>query len=165
MENAPSNPSKVICPLERPPATPTTGKSVFLAGTTSKGDWRKHLADSVSHLPVIIFNPFRPDWDSTWREDVSDERFRDQVEWELEMQERADIIVVFFEQDTEAHISLLELGLCARSGKAIVACSERYKKRGNVQAVCARYGIPLVANLESLQKELVSRLGAPSLDA
>ncbi|EFQ32273.1 hypothetical protein CGRA01v4_11134 [Colletotrichum graminicola] len=165
MESTPSAPNRVICPLERPPATTTIGKSIFLAGTTSKGDWRKHLAESISHLPVTVFNPFRPDWDITWREDVSDERFRGQVEWELEMQERADIIVVFFEQDTEAHISLLELGLCARSGKAIVACSEHYKKRGNVQAVCARYGVPLVANLESLQKELVSRLGEAGLDS
>ncbi|KAK1995230.1 hypothetical protein LX36DRAFT_659805 [Colletotrichum falcatum] len=166
MKSTPSTPSKVIYPLQRPPATTTTtttGKSVFLAGTTSKGDWRKHLADSVSHLPVTVFNPFRPDWDSTLREDISDERFRAQVEWELEMQERADIVVVFFEQDTEAHISLLELGLCARSGKAIVACAERYKKRGNVQAVCARYGIPLVADLGSLQRELVSRLGGSGL--
>ncbi|GKT44883.1 uncharacterized protein ColSpa_05064 [Colletotrichum spaethianum] len=136
-----------------------TGKSVFFAGTTSRGDWRKDLADSISHLSVTIFNPFRPDWDSTWKENISDERFKGQVEWELEMQERADIVVVYFEPETEAHISLLELGLCARSGKAIVACSELYKKRGNVQVVCARYGIPLVDNFEALQEKLVRKLG------
>ncbi|GKT60055.1 hypothetical protein ColTof4_00196 [Colletotrichum tofieldiae] len=163
MASTPSTPSKVICPLERPPATP--GKSVFFAGTTSKGDWRKDLAESISHLPVTVFNPFRPDWDSTWKEDISDARFKGQVEWELEMQERADIIVVYFEPDTEAHISLLELGLCARSGKAIVACSELYKKRGNVQAVCARYGIPLVDNFEGLQEKLVSKLGESGIES
>ncbi|KZL68571.1 hypothetical protein CI238_00225 [Colletotrichum incanum] len=156
MDSMPSNPKKVICPLERPPAT--TGKSVFFAGTTSRGDWRKDLADCISHLPVTVFNPFRPDWDRTWKEDISDERFKGQVEWELEMQDRADIIIVYFEPDTEAHVSLLELGLCARSGKAIVACSELYKKRGNIQAVCARYGIPLVDNFKGLQEKLVSKL-------
>ncbi|KAJ0158542.1 hypothetical protein CTA2_11385 [Colletotrichum tanaceti] len=164
MEGTPPNPGKVVCPLERPPAT-MTGRSVFFAGTTSKGDWRKHLADSISHLPVTVFNPFRPDWDNTWREDVSDARFKGQVEWELEMQERADIIIVYFEPDTEAHISLLELGLCARSGKAIVACSEGYKKRGNVQVVCARYGIPMVDSYEALREKLVNELQGAGINS
>lgn len=156
MESTPSTPGKVICPLDKPPAK--AGVSVFFAGTTSRGDWRKDLARSISHLSVTIFNPFRPDWDSTWKEDISDERFKGQVEWELEMQERADIIIVYFEPGTEAHISLLELGLCARSGKAIVACPEGYKKRGNVQVVCTRYNIPLMDSYEALCDELIRRL-------
>ncbi|KAF9880710.1 hypothetical protein CkaCkLH20_01752 [Colletotrichum karsti] len=155
---ASSPPSQVITPLSKPPATDSTQKSVFLAGTTSKGDWRKGLTESISHLPVTIFNPFRPDWDSTWREDISDTKFREQTQWELEMQERADIIIVYFEAGTEAHISLLELGLCARSGKVIVACPEGYKKRGNVQVVCSRFGIPLLESYEALRDELIRRL-------
>ncbi|OLN86353.1 hypothetical protein CCHL11_06354 [Colletotrichum chlorophyti] len=156
MESAPLSPSKVIRPLNHSPET--VGKSVFLAGTTSKGDWRKDLTVSISHLPVTIFDPFRPDWDSTWREDISDTRFKDQTEWELAMQDRADIVVVYFEPETEAHISLLELGLCARSGKAIVACPEGYKKRGNVQLVCAKYNIPLVDSYEALREKLIDAL-------
>ncbi|KAL0942864.1 uncharacterized protein CTRU02_200750 [Colletotrichum truncatum] len=150
--------SSVILPLNRPSATGAAKKSVFLAGTTSQGDWRKDLSESISHLPITIFNPLRTDWDSSWKEDISDPRFREQVEWELEMQDRADIIAMFIQPGTEAHISLLELGLCARSGKAIVACPQGYKKRGNVQAVCARFDIPLLDSYEALRDALISRL-------
>ncbi len=45
------------------------------------------------------------------------------------MQEQADVIVIYFGPDTDAPISLLEFGLSARSGKAIVACHQKYKKR------------------------------------
>ncbi|TDZ71613.1 hypothetical protein CTRI78_v001873 [Colletotrichum trifolii] len=152
--------AKVLLPLDKPQPTDAnaSSRSVFLAGTTSKEDWRKHLIESIAHFPVVVFNPFRPDWDSSWKEDISDARFKDQVEWELEMQETATFIVVYFEPGTEAHISLLELGLCARSGKAIVACPEGYKKRGNVQVVCAKFGIPLLGSYEELRDELKRKL-------
>ncbi|KAK1633812.1 hypothetical protein BDP81DRAFT_325893 [Colletotrichum phormii] len=157
MNTPPPKKSRIIRPLTREQSIHET--AIFLAGTTSKRDWRKGLADSLSHLPVVIFDPFRPDWDSTWKEDISDERFNSQVKWELDMQERADIIVVYFEPETEGHISLLELGLCAHSGsKVIVACSEGYKKRGNVQVVCSRYEILLVESYEALCKELIQGL-------
>ncbi|KAK1722239.1 hypothetical protein CaCOL14_005880 [Colletotrichum acutatum] len=157
MSTATRRKSRVIHPLMRDMTIHE--KTIFLAGTTSKRDWRKDVADSLAHLPVVIFDPFRPDWDSTWKEDISDERFSNQVKWELDMQERADIIVVYFEPETEGHISLLELGLCARSkGKVIVACPEGYKKRGNVQVVCSRYEIPFVESYEELMWKLVQEL-------
>lgn len=74
------------------------------------------------------------------------------------MQERADVVVVYFEPGTEGHVSLLELGLCARSEKALVACPEGYKKRGNVQAVCQRFGVRMVDSYEELRDELLRRL-------
>ncbi|KAK0616910.1 hypothetical protein B0T14DRAFT_568478 [Immersiella caudata] len=119
-------------------------RSVFLAGTTSRTsgpDWRETLIDAIAHLPVTIFNPLRADWDSSWREDVDFPPFSEQVHWELDMQERADIVVVYYGPGTDAPISLLELGLCARSGKAIVACHPEYRKRGNVRIVSQRLGI------------------------
>ncbi|KXH50359.1 hypothetical protein CSIM01_05417 [Colletotrichum simmondsii] len=156
--------SKVIHPLTREKTI--REKTIFLAGTTSKRDWRKDVADSLAHLPVVIFDPFRPDWDSTWKEDISDERFSNQVNWELDMQERADIIVVYFEPETEGHISLLELGLCVHSkGKVIVACPEGYKKRGNVQIVCSRYEIPFVESYEELVGSLIKKLEANDVEA
>ncbi|KAK3315771.1 hypothetical protein B0H66DRAFT_604088 [Apodospora peruviana] len=131
------------------PSRPTIAgqKSVFLAGTTTRTagpDWRETLTNALSHLPVTIFNPMRTDWDSTWQEDPAFEPFREQVEWELDMQEHADIVVVYYGPHTDAPISLLELGLCARSGKAIVACHREYKKRGNVYIVSQRLGIEFV---------------------
>jgi hypothetical protein len=80
------------------------------------------------------------------------------VEWELEMQERADLVVVYFHLESLAPISLLELWLRARSGKVIAACPEGYRKRGNVQAICHRYGHTLVNSGEELRAAVVAWL-------
>ncbi|KAH6843363.1 hypothetical protein B0I37DRAFT_384303 [Chaetomium sp. MPI-CAGE-AT-0009] len=124
------------------PSRPTiTGEvSVFLAGTTTKAsgpDWRQTLTEAMSHLPITILNPFCAGWDHTW----GPARISEQVEWELDMQELADVVVVYFGPETDAPISLLELGLCARSGKAIVACHRDYRKKVNVEVVCRRFGV------------------------
>ncbi|KAL2018613.1 hypothetical protein VTK56DRAFT_583 [Thermocarpiscus australiensis] len=143
------------------PAIDRSHSSVFLAGTTSRAsgpDWRETLINAVSHLPITIFNPLRPDWDSTWREDVTFAPFREQVEWELDMQEQADVIVVYYGPGTDAPISLLELGLCARSGKAIVVCHEGYSKRGNVQVVCQRFGIEFLDARDDIAASVIRRL-------
>ena len=137
--------------VNAPSRSPITGKlSVFLAGTTTGPDWRDSLLKGILFLPITIFNPLRDDWDSSWREDATFGPFREQVEWELEMQEKAEIIVLYFGPGTEAPVSLLELGLCARSGKAIVACHMDYKKRGNVQIVCQRFGIEFLETVDDL---------------
>jgi hypothetical protein len=142
--------------------TPRGVKSIFLAGPTSKvdpQDWREELSTSLFDAPVTIFNPYRPDWDSSWREDISFAPYRQQVEWELEKQDQADIVVVFFHPATQAPISLLELGLCARvSGKAIVVCPEGYWKRGNVQIVCNKFGIEMVDDVSGLKEAILKRL-------
>ncbi|KAK4149528.1 hypothetical protein C8A00DRAFT_37880 [Chaetomidium leptoderma] len=145
------------------PARPAiTGKAlVFLAGTTSRTsgpDWRESLTEAIGHLPITIFNPLRPDWNSTWREDVTFAPFREQVEWELDMQERAGVVVVYFGPGTDAPVSLLELGLCARSGKALVACHGDYRKRGNVQVVCRRFGIALLRVEDDLAAAVIERV-------
>lgn len=136
--------------------------SIFLAGTTSKvdtHDWRETLCGSLSDMPVTIYNPYRADWDSSWREDINFPPYRQQVEWELEKQEQADIVVIYFHPATQAPISLLELGICTRvPGKAIVTCPEGYWKRGNVQIVCRRFGIEMVDNVDSLRAAVVRRL-------
>jgi hypothetical protein len=81
----------------------TGTKSVFLAGTTTAVgniDWREKLCTSLSEYPITIFNPNRPDWDSTWREEIDFGPYREQVEWELEKQIKADLVVVYFHPAT-----------------------------------------------------------------
>lgn len=137
-------------------------KSVFLAGTTSKidtSDWRESLSTSLSDVPVTIYNPYRTDWDSSWCEDIDFAPYREQVEWELDKQVKADIVVVYFHPATQAPISLLEFGICARvPGKAIVVCPEGYWKRGNVQIVCKKFGIEMVDNVAGLREAVLKRL-------
>lgn len=149
--------------VQAPSRPQVTGlKSVFLAGSTSRTsepDWRETLTKAISHLPVTVFNPLRADWDSSWREDITFAPFREQVEWELDMLERADVLVVYYGPCTDAPISLLELGLCAGSGKVIVACHREYRKRGNVQILCRRYGIEFMDAVDDVAAAVIRRLG------
>ncbi|KAJ9138768.1 hypothetical protein NKR19_g7711 [Coniochaeta hoffmannii] len=132
--------------------------AVFLAGTTTAPDWREELISSLSHEPITILNPLRLDWDSSWREDETFEPFREQVQWELDMQDKADLVVIYFGANTDAPISLLELGLCARTNKALVVCHHGYRKRGNVQVICRRYNIRLMESLDGLAEAVVEKL-------
>ena len=148
--------AQVVAAPER--QKPTGKRSIFLAGTTSCHDWRKDLIDAIAHLPVTIFNPLRSDWDSSWREDIEFPPFAEQVHWELDMQEHADVVVVYYGPGTDAPISLLELGLCARSGKAIVACHKEYRKRGNVFIVSKRLGIDFIDADDNFVGAIAQRL-------
>lgn len=151
----------------RPAPDLISRKAIFLAGTTSptgEPDWRQTLTRALLNLPITIYNPKRDDWDSTWREDFSDDRWAEQVQWELEMQDKADVVVVFFHGVSPAPISLLELGLCVRSGRAIVCSLEGYSKRGNVEAVCRRYGARLVYSEDDLRDAVIERLNQLQVD-
>ncbi|KAL2177500.1 uncharacterized protein P884DRAFT_277731 [Thermothelomyces heterothallicus CBS 202.75] len=72
---------------------------------------------------------------------------------------RADLVVVYLGPGTDAPRSLLEPGLCARSGKAVVvACHPGYRKRGNVQIMCRRFGLEYVDGEDDLAGRVVKRI-------
>lgn len=136
-------------------------KSIFLAGSIDQGkavDWQTEITQSLSNLPVTILNPRRNDWDSSWKEDISFKPFREQVEWEQDMLEAADVIALYFSPGSSAPISLLELGLFARTGKIIVSCPPGYWKRGNVQIVCKRLKVELVDSRDELVQAVGKRV-------
>ena len=147
----------------KPPSAidPGARRSVFLAGSIEMGlavDWQEAVTTGLGDLDLVVLNPRRDDWDSSWRQSIEDARFREQVEWEISAQQRADLIVLYFAPETKAPITLLELGLFAASGKQVVCCPDGYWRKGNVEVVCARYNIPMVATLEELIAETRSRL-------
>ena len=136
-------------PLRHAPGT----LRVFLAGSIEMGlagPWQAEMEAALADAPVTLWNPRRDDWDATWLQTIDDPRFRGQVEWELEAQEQADLIVMYFAPTTKAPITLLELGLFARSGKLVVCCPEGYFRKGNVDVVCQRYGVRTVDDLAAL---------------
>jgi hypothetical protein len=85
-------------------------------------------------------------------------QFRGQVEWELAGMERASVVAMYFAPQTKAPITLLELGLCAQSGKLLACCPEGFWRRGNVEVVCDRFGVPLVNELGELIRLIRSRI-------
>ncbi len=73
---------------------------IFLGGSIEMGvvrDWQSELIDTISKKPYagkcILFNPRRPDWDSSWPIRADKGPFRDQTLWDLENQKKADLIV------------------------------------------------------------------------
>lgn len=139
--------------VKPPHHKPLVRDSVFLAGSIDMGkavNWQQQVTAALMHLPIMILNPRRDDWDASWAQDISNPQFREQVEWELNHLDACTVIAMYFDPAGPAPISLLELGLYARTGKLIVCCSEGYWRRGNVQIVCARYGIRLVDTVGEL---------------
>lgn len=123
----------------------TDKPSVFLAGSIEMGaaeNWQANIADYFHGLGFDVFNPRRDDWDSSWEQKFENPQFYQQVNWELHALESADLIVMYFAPDTKSPISLLELGLFAQSKKMIVICPDSFWRRGNVEIVCNRYGVP-----------------------
>ena len=149
-----------------PPAALDFGKAdstVFLAGSIEMGgaeEWQQSFCDALADLDIVILNPRRRSWDSSWRQAIDEPRFREQVEWELEGQERARVIALYFAPTTRSPISLLELGLFARTGKLVACCPEGFWRKGNVDIVCERYGIARAADLADLTSQVRTRLGA-----
>lgn len=135
--------------------------SVFLAGSIEMGQaekWQDTLPKLVNIKNVAYFNPRRDDWDSSWIQSIHDSNFNEQVTWELDHLEESDIIFLYFAPDTKSPISLLELGLFATEGKVICVCPDGFWRKGNIEIVCERYGIPLFntlkAGISRLQEEI-----------
>lgn len=130
-----------------------SGPSLFLAGSIEMGratNWQQQVEQAVAHRDITLLNPRRDAWDATWAQDLANPQFVAQVEWELAAQERADGILMYFAPETQAPITLLELGLFARSGRLVVCCPAGFWRKGNVDIVCARYGVRQLAGLDQL---------------
>lgn len=128
------------------------GFSVFLAGAIDMGsavDWQTSITELLTKrndemetfCDFHIYNPRRDDWDSSWRQEIDDPKFSEQVNWELDHLEKADVIYLHLPKDSKAPISLLEMGLFANTGKLIVCCEDGFYRKGNVDIVCQRYNV------------------------
>ncbi len=126
---------------------------IFLGGSIEMGkaeNWQKWVEEQLSDQQVVLLNPRRNDWNDDWKPNADNPHFREQVEWELEALESADIIMMYFAPNTLSPVSMLELGLYARTGKLMVVCPEGFWRKGNVDIVSERYQISIFESLEEL---------------
>ena len=144
----------------RPPSSLTSvapERCVFLAGSIdmgAAGDWQAELSASLQDIDMTVLNPRRQQWDSSWEQSIDNPQFTEQVEWELQAQEMSSMIAMYFEPLTKAPITLLELGLFARTDKVVVCCPVGFWRKGNVDIVCRRYGVPMVDTLDALTQSV-----------
>jgi len=144
-----------------PSPIPILSNSLFLAGSIEQDKaerWQDYLIQKFDNKHVEIFNPRRKEWNSAWKEDISNPDFYEQVCWELEAQEKAALIAMYFDPNTKSPVSMLELGLFAHTGKLVVCCPQGYWKKGNVDIVCEKYQIPLVTSLDEMVEYLIRKL-------
>ena len=128
--------------------------TVFLAGSIEMGaaeQWQERVVAMLAQTRWTILNPRRDDWDSSWEQSMEDERFVEQVQWELQGIENSEKVIVYFAPDTKAPITLLELGLISQMKEpqdVYVVCPKGFYRKGNVDVVCDRYGITQYDTLE-----------------
>jgi hypothetical protein len=134
---------------------------VFLGGSIDMGkteNWQAELEKSFANQSVILLNPRRDDWNKEWKSVRTDANFRAQVEWELSALEAADIIVMYFAPGSQSPISLLEMGLYARTKKLMIVCPDGFWRKGNVDIVAERYHIDTYPTLAAMSSALQARL-------
>jgi len=129
---------------------------IFLGGTIDMGnseDWQSNLEKNLAEEPGVIFNPRRDDWDSSWEQTPwPGTQFYEQVDWELKAQEESNIIVYVLLPESKSPITLLEIGLFARSTNKtiLVVCPEKFYRYGNVRIVSELYGMKWFDNIEDM---------------
>lgn len=129
--------------------------SIFLGGSIDMGkavDWQRQVEEALAPYSVNIYNPRRDNWNSGWEQRIDNAPFAEQVNWELDALEESDLILMYFDPNGPAPVSLLELGLFGipNNDGMVVCCPEGYWRKGNVDIVCERYGIEQVPSLEQL---------------
>jgi nucleoside 2-deoxyribosyltransferase-like protein len=131
--------------------------TIFLAGAIDQGkavDWQKEVATALSEFDVLVLNPRRDDWDSSWEQSKDNPELVKQINWELDAQEAADMVLFVFTKDSKAPITFLEMGLFAKDKDALVCAETGFYRMVNLEVVCERYSIPIYHNLESMLEDL-----------
>ena len=136
-------------------------KSVFLAGTIDNGDslnWQDKTIIELINLgfDCDIYNPRREHWNSN----SSVDDLINQIKWEQDHLDKADMIVMVLLDDSKSPISLLELGLYAKSKKIVVFCTTNFYRWDNVRLTCDKYHIELIQDLNPLiiANKIISKL-------
>lgn len=116
---------------------------VFLAGSIEMGKaepWQARLVADLADHDVLLMNPRRTDWDSSWEQKITNPQFFEQVTWEQNWIAAADLPVFYFDPATQSPITLMELGHVAGVGDQgfIVCCPPEFYRKGNVDIMVAR---------------------------
>jgi hypothetical protein len=135
--------------------------TIFLAGSIEMGvaeQWQERVVKMLKDSHWTLLNPRRDDWDNSWEQKMSDERFTEQVQWELQGLESCEKVIMYFDPTTKAPITLLELGLIVSLApeKLMVVCPDGFYRKGNVQVVCDRYRVKMYDTLEKVCEGLIS---------
>lgn len=138
-------------------------KSVFLAGSIEMGmaeKWQDRVIDAVSNMDnIVILNPRRDDWDSSWEQSINNRQFVEQVEWEHNgLLTYSDIHFFYFAPGTKSPITLQEFGMSSMIQpwrlNHIIVCPDGFWRKGNIEVTCKRLELPVYNSLDEGIKKL-----------
>lgn len=150
--------SKVI---KAPVRVVPEGITVFLAGSIEMGaaeDWQTTVERFFARDKTVtyLFNPRRVEWDSSWAQSIHNEQFCEQVNWETDHIELADVVFFYFDPKTKSPITLMELGYCLGKGKkVVVCCPDGFWRKGNVDVMCDRHDVTVFEDIHSAILDLI----------
>ena len=62
----------------------------------NSADWQQKVIDDFQSFynekEIVVLNPRRTNWDSSWIQSIENKQFNDQVNWELDALEKSDFI-------------------------------------------------------------------------
>jgi nucleoside 2-deoxyribosyltransferase len=152
---------KIIKP-DSPDQDATNLVRVFLAGSIDNGKaspWADQVAEKLSDLRVAAYNPRRDNWLPDLEPRMHEPVFAQQVNWELNSIDEADIIFFYFERDSVSPITLQELGYSiGRDEHVVVCCPDGFWRKGNVEVMCSRNGIHVYNTLDAALLDLRTRV-------
>lgn len=136
-------------------ANPDKLVSIGLFGSIEQDkavQWQKDAEAYFKDWPVLVYNPRRDQWDSTWDQTADSKNFKEQVESELVALDNVDLALFYFDPNTKSPVTLLELGLRGRAepDNTLVCCPEGFWRKGNIDLVAARYGLHKEKTLDDL---------------
>lgn len=143
--------ANIIKPLKEASIFNSSLTSVFLGGTIDNGnseDWQDKVCQKLIDFDINIYNPRRNKWEGSWEQSIENIDLKNQIMWELDALDKSDFIIMNLLGDSKSPISLLELGMYAKSGKLIISCPKEFYRYGNIQVVCQKYNIPLFDNID-----------------
>lgn len=159
---------QVVYARESFPTTVT--KSMFLCGPTPRGEGKSWRADAIEYLKGIGWDGhvFVPEpRDGSWAED-----YTDQVEWEEDGINRADVVVFWVPRDLTGETYGVpmpalttndEFGCWKSTGKVVWGSPPWAEKVRYQRYYADKLGVPLADTLEDTLQKAVSRLGDGAL--
>ncbi|CAM1372061.1 nucleoside 2-deoxyribosyltransferase domain-containing protein [Tenacibaculum xiamenense] len=137
------------------PLQANSKKLVFLAGSMcidKEDDWRKNVIKNFANVFDFI-DPTNENHNL-----LNDSQMEHHINWELEGLELSDIILMNLLPESKSPISMVELGLYARSNKLIICCPENFYQYRYIKTLAKKYNVALFTELEKgiqhLKKEI-----------
>jgi hypothetical protein len=133
-------------------------KSVFLAGTTSRVDnydWRELLSTALSDMPVTVYNPYRTDRDSSWREDIDFAPTASGWSGNSKSRRRRTLSLFTFTRYPGAHQFARVWALYAGAWKGYRCLCRGVLEEG--KCMCKKYGVEMVGNDDGVREADVKR--------